>query len=62
MVGDCVGINAEAVVVGVISSTIIVEAIAMMGELMKLDSTVASQMYCPASENVRKVKNRVAIV
>ena len=34
----------------------------IMGVLSRLDMTVASQMYPPASEKVRRVKERVSIV
>ena len=34
----------------------------VMGSLNRLDMTVASQLYPPASEKVRGVKERVSIV
>ena len=38
------------------------ELVVVMGSLSRLDMTVASQVYLPASEKVRKVKERVSIV
>ena len=38
------------------------DLVVVMGPLSRLDMTVASQVYPPASEKVREVKERVSIV